>query len=230
VLVHGSGHGAWCWERLLPLLSEGSLAVDLPGRGTRADRVGPVGLADFADAVIEDVESAGLGDVALVVHSMGGLTAPLVAQRLGRRVRRCFFVAAVIAVPGEDALRAISGPMAVLGRILGRSGQDRIHAPRPVARWMLCNDLDPLDASFVLDSLCSEWTSIARQPIETSVLDMGITALTYVKLLRDRTLRPSRQNVFARRIGDGGRVVEIDSGHEVMISRPVELAAVLQAG
>jgi pimeloyl-ACP methyl ester carboxylesterase len=39
VLIHGAWHGAWCWERVAPLLvAEGHrvLAPDLPGMG--ADR------------------------------------------------------------------------------------------------------------------------------------------------------------------------------------------------
>src|SRR3954463_853280 len=30
VLVHGGGHGSWCWEPLLPYLMTDVLAVDLP--------------------------------------------------------------------------------------------------------------------------------------------------------------------------------------------------------
>ena len=40
VLVHGGAHGAWCWERLLPLLERDprvtrAIAIDLPGHGSR---------------------------------------------------------------------------------------------------------------------------------------------------------------------------------------------------
>src|SRR4249919_566583 len=37
VLVHGAGMGASCWDRLLPHLDRPAVAVDLPGRGSRAD-------------------------------------------------------------------------------------------------------------------------------------------------------------------------------------------------
>ncbi|MEU7813129.1 alpha/beta fold hydrolase [Pseudonocardia sp. NPDC049154] len=36
VLVHGAGYGASCWDELVPLLEHDTLAVDLPGRGSRA--------------------------------------------------------------------------------------------------------------------------------------------------------------------------------------------------
>ena len=37
VLIHGAGLGASCWDELIPHLNTEALAVDLPGRGTRAD-------------------------------------------------------------------------------------------------------------------------------------------------------------------------------------------------
>ncbi|MGK9274046.1 alpha/beta fold hydrolase [Williamsia muralis] len=36
LLVHGAGMSATCWDRLTPLLTGRVVAVDLPGRGTRA--------------------------------------------------------------------------------------------------------------------------------------------------------------------------------------------------
>jgi len=36
VLIHGACHGAWCWEKVIPLLTQKghkALAIDLPGNG-----------------------------------------------------------------------------------------------------------------------------------------------------------------------------------------------------
>ncbi|HEY3832176.1 MAG TPA: alpha/beta hydrolase [Acidimicrobiia bacterium] len=72
VLVHGAWHGAWCWDRLTPLLDDAgvaSIAVDLPGHGNDP---GPFtdlhGDADRVRAVLDGVD----GDVVLVGHSYGG--------------------------------------------------------------------------------------------------------------------------------------------------------------
>jgi len=54
---------------------------------------------------------------------------------------------------------------------------------------------------------------------------------TFVKLLRDQSLPPDHQDVLVQNLRDspGGvvDVVTIDAGHDVMISRPKELADVL---
>lgn len=64
----------------------------------------------------------------------------------------------------------------------------------------------------------------------------GIPALlpkTYVRLLRDQALEPATQNeqIANLRASPGGAVtiVELDSGHDVMISNPSPLAAILSA-
>ncbi|WP_206307092.1 alpha/beta fold hydrolase [Streptomyces sp. F001] len=70
VLIHGAGAGADCWDELIPHLRAQALAVDLPGRGTRAEvDLSTVTLADCADAVREDIEAKDLRDVVLVGHS-----------------------------------------------------------------------------------------------------------------------------------------------------------------
>ncbi|WP_308115765.1 alpha/beta hydrolase [Rhodococcus sp. BP-241] len=57
VLVHGAGMGASCWDRLVPRLTGRVVAVDLPGRGERADiDLRTVTLEDCADAIVADVE------------------------------------------------------------------------------------------------------------------------------------------------------------------------------
>jgi hypothetical protein len=54
---------------------------------------------------------------------------------------------------------------------------------------------------------------------------------TFVKLLQDQSLAPDHQDTLIQNLRDspGGdvEVVTIDAGHDVMISRPKELADVL---
>ncbi|WP_250030750.1 alpha/beta fold hydrolase [Paractinoplanes maris] len=64
------------------------VAPDLPGRGgSLAVRAG-AGLAGHAEAVVALAGELGLTDLTVVGHSMGAFLAPLVAARLGDRVRR----------------------------------------------------------------------------------------------------------------------------------------------
>ena len=72
VLVHGAWHGAWCFDRVIPLLEEAgvpALAVDLPGHG--GDE-GPFtdlhGDAAYVWATLDGID----GEVVLLGHSYSG--------------------------------------------------------------------------------------------------------------------------------------------------------------
>ncbi len=95
-LVHGSYHGAWCWDRLAPeleALGHRVIAADLPVSDPS------LGASAYADAVIEAI--ATMPEPVLVGHSMGGLVTPIVAAR--RPIRRLVFLAAFLPLPGLSA-------------------------------------------------------------------------------------------------------------------------------
>ena len=94
LLIHGTCHGGWCWDELAPLLQQRGHAVaapDLPCDDVNA------GLPEYADHA-ESTLSGTSGEVVVVGHSLGALTASVVASR--RPVRRLTFVAGVIGQPG----------------------------------------------------------------------------------------------------------------------------------
>jgi alpha-beta hydrolase superfamily lysophospholipase len=94
VLVPGAGGQSWYWHRLVPELERRghrASAVDLPADDETA------GLAAYTAAVVAAI--ADRGAVTLVAQSMGGLTAPLVCERVP--VERLVLVNAMIPLPGE---------------------------------------------------------------------------------------------------------------------------------
>ena len=72
VLVHGGGFAASCWDRLVPLLPEPVVALDLPGRGSRPAPLVGLTIGHFVDAVVDTLEADDLRDVTLVGHSLAG--------------------------------------------------------------------------------------------------------------------------------------------------------------
>jgi len=94
VLIPGAGGAPWYWHRVAPLLREAgheAIVVGLPGPDPDA------GLPEYTGLVVEAI--GGREDVVLVAASLGGFTAPLVAQRVP--VRALVLVNAMVPVPGE---------------------------------------------------------------------------------------------------------------------------------
>jgi pimeloyl-ACP methyl ester carboxylesterase len=88
VLVHGAWHGAWCWERVLPLLEQRGhrvLAPDLPGMGRDPTPLAAITLDGWARFVV-DLVGRQAEPVILVGHSRGGAVTSQAADRVPDRV------------------------------------------------------------------------------------------------------------------------------------------------
>ena len=99
VLIHGGSMTARYWDLVLPLLESPALAVDLPGRGSRPADVNDIRIADWVDAVVEDI--------VLVGHSLAGMTMPAVATRLSHRMRHLVSSSATVPAHGERAVEVL---------------------------------------------------------------------------------------------------------------------------
>src|SRR5206468_4055898 len=111
VLVHGGGHGGWCWQRVaLRLRNAGHDAYTptLTGLGERYHLdTTLVTFETFVLDVLNVLTFEDLHDVVLVGHSMGGVIIPRVAERAPERIKAVVWLAAVVTNDGESLLDAV---------------------------------------------------------------------------------------------------------------------------
>ena len=232
VLVHGMSHGAWCWERLVPLLEQRDhrvLAVDLPGHGRRAPEWRRASVATYARAAADAMMAAGMTAAVVVGHSMGGVVIPKVAELVPARVAHLVFLAAVVLPSGSSLLETHLGPASrEMLRGLGRSGGGLVQYPASLehARWF--NDLEPGDAR-VVDAL----TRLTPQPLRPWLERVDLerfSALgmprTYIRCLDDTAVPPARAAEYAARLGVAP--IDLDTAHGPMLSNPEALARILE--
>jgi pimeloyl-ACP methyl ester carboxylesterase len=209
VLVPGAGGQAWYWHRLAAELQRRGrevVAVDLPSGDDEA------GLGAYADAVVAAAGDA--RDVCLVAQSMGGLTAPLVCERLP--VTLLVLVNAMIPRPGETG----GEWWTATGHAQARGG----HEPDEVADFF--SDV-PQDV--VAEAMRQPFLQSGRPFEDPWPLTRWPDVPTRVVAGRDDRFFPP---AFQRRIARerlGLPVDEIPGGHLVALSRPVELADRLEA-
>lgn len=220
-LVHGAGHGAWCWERLVPLLERAghrAVAVDLP---TEDPSAGAVRYAEIVDAALGDAGD----DVVLVGHSLGGLTVPLVAAR--RRVRRLVYVAALLPRPGEAPFAREdpdAPPDTAPGLRIDRTPSGAIVFPPDIARTFLYNRCSALDADRAIARLRPQTTAPHAEVCPLAALP-GAPA-TYVACSDDRIVQVDHAAYLARtRLGLDP--VILDADHSPFLSATHDLAEVL---
>jgi pimeloyl-ACP methyl ester carboxylesterase len=223
VLIHGAGYGAACWNELLPLLAADSIAVDLPGRGTRAEvDLRGVTLQDCADAVVADVTERDRHDIVLVGHSFAGVTVPRVLAAIPDRVRHVVLLSAVVPPAGTRVLDQIDpGVRAVVEQSL--TGGIYHQSPEG-ARAMLCNDMDEATAAAALDRLVDDAAALLSEPVDLRGYELDVPR-TYVRFTADQCYPPELQERSA--LLTKAAVEWMDTGHLAMISAPQQVAALL---
>jgi pimeloyl-ACP methyl ester carboxylesterase len=234
VLIHGGSHAGDCWDLLVAELSCREpqlrvLAVDLPGRGRNPADLTTVTIADWEDSVIAEVDNAGLGDVVIVGHSMGGLVVPGVVARLGAgRVREMIMAAAFVPPQGSSVVRNLSGPLAPLARLgprIAKSGRS-FAIPSAAARLTFWNAMSAERRRFARSRLYPESTRVIVERTDRSQLPADVPR-TWILTLRDRALSPRQQQGCITPLGGVDTMVCIDTCHDLMYGAPEQLATIL---
>jgi pimeloyl-ACP methyl ester carboxylesterase len=204
-LIHGGGDVGWYWhlvEAELRRRGHDVVAPDLPCDDDTA------GLPEYADTVVEAIGDR--TDLVVVGQSFGGFTVPLVAARLP--VDELVFVAGMIPEPGESpedwwTNTAYPGP-----------------AVKGDTREMFYHDVTPDLAEQAMGKGRDQ--SGARMGEVWPLAEWPDTPSRFILCTEDRFFPPD----FLRRVVDDRLGIvpeEIAAGHCVALSRPKELAALL---
>ncbi|PZT96796.1 MAG: esterase [Gordonia sp. (in: high G+C Gram-positive bacteria)] len=223
LLVHGAGMSATCWDRLTPLLAGRVVAVDLPGRGTRAGQdLRTVTLDDCAAAILDDVRDADLEDITVVAHSFAGVSVPRVLAQLTGRIRHVVFLSAVVPA---DGTRVIDGIDPGVREAVQQSIDGGLYQQNPAAvPAMLCNDMTDEQTEWTLAQLVDDAAALLSEPVDLAGLKEDVPR-TYIRLSQDACYTPELQAQSAALVG--GETLHLDSGHMAMISIPETLANTL---
>ncbi|MCP2168044.1 alpha/beta fold hydrolase [Goodfellowiella coeruleoviolacea] len=217
VLVAGAWHGGWVWERVAGPLRERGHRVSTPelaGVGERAGELTPrVGLATHVDEVCAVLAEQGQGqdEVVLVGHSYGGLVVWGAADRMPDAVAHLVLVDGWIADDGESLLSVVPQPLAQAMLGLAQRG-DGVGVPAPGPENF--GVTDPADAAWLVDRMTPHPLRTFTDPAQlTGAVDrVPGTALV---------CRPGNGAPFDQVAKEHGLpVVELASGHNVMVTAP----------
>ena len=229
VLVHGGGHGGWCYQRVARLLRAEGQEVYTPtltGLGERAHLLDDrVDLHRHIEDVAAVLQFEDLRDVVLVGHSYGGMVITGVADRTADRVGRLVFLDAANPVNGQS-LVDVSGPIIEAVRPMGRvvDGIELVLLPEPDA-GLLYGVTDPSDLAWMAERLTGHpWTCFAQR-LELSNED-ALWAIPQYHIVCTSTLA-TRDRRLIDRARSEGRLWDIDTGHDLMITEPEKTADAL---
>lgn len=209
-LIHGAGDVGWYWhmvERELRDRGHDVIAPDLPIDDDSAT------FSDYADAVINAVGDRAGNDLIVVGMSFGGYTAPIVCHRLP--ARHLVLMSPMIPQPGEspDRMFANTGYEQEPQEDSSDLAVFYHDVPEELGREALSRGRNQSGTTW------TEPWPLAAWP------DVPVTCV----IGRDDRLFPASwlRKVAVDRLGV--TPLEIDSGHCSALSRPTEVAAILES-
>ncbi|NUU21664.1 MAG: alpha/beta fold hydrolase [Streptomycetaceae bacterium] len=231
VLVHGGGHGGWCWQRLARELRDHGHDVWTPtltGFGERGHLGGPdTPFETFVTDVVAVLDFEDLHDVVLVGHSMGGVVVPRVAEARPDRIARVVWLAAVVTGDGETLLQAVPQTPEIARAVTIEPDGTARTDHRLMAEILMPEGTDA-DRAWVADRHRPYPPAALVQPGRlTAFLELRLPT-AYVTATKDAAIPPPLARTFASRL-PGAHTTDVDAGHDLMITRPAETAEALLA-
>ncbi|WAP54042.1 alpha/beta fold hydrolase [Streptomyces sp. S465] len=227
VLVHGAGHGGWCYQKVARLLeAEGHTVYSptLTGLGDRSHLVSPdVDLNMHITEVVNLLFYEDLTEVVLVGHSYGGTVIKGAADRVSDRVGKLVFLDAP---DGRSQIEAF--PLLLEEREKGQviDGVELVLLPsEDLVRFF--GVTDPEDIAWTLPRLTPHPWKTLEQPLVLNN-EPTLEAIPQYRIVSTTSLGLGihDQDLIAKARAEG-RFWEIDSGHDLMISEPEAVAGLL---
>jgi pimeloyl-ACP methyl ester carboxylesterase len=225
VLVHGSWHGRWVWERVIAfLVAKGHEveAPDLAGRGEDPRPPAAITLTDHVDLVSHVVESSDRPAI-LVGHSFGGFVISHVAERVPDRVRLLVYLAAFLLRDGETVLGVASSAPAAVPHLDVQEDAGLITIRSDAAREVFYGDCSTDDADRATALLVPEALTPRRTPAELTEERFGRVPRVYMETINDRALPLELQRHMQTAL-PCREVVSLEAGHSPFLSMPETLA------
>jgi pimeloyl-ACP methyl ester carboxylesterase len=198
----------------------------LTGLGERAHLLDPrVDLDRHIEDVVAVLHFEDLRDVVLVGHSYGGMVITGAADKAADRVGRLVYLDAATPRNGQS-LYDVAGPVIGAVRPMGTvvDGMELVLLPGPDA-GLLYGVSDLADLAWMADRLTAHPWACFEQPL-TLANEAALWAIPQYHIICSSTLAGRSPSLMARARAEG-RLWEIDTGHDLMITEPRQTADAL---
>lgn len=229
VLLHGGNHGGWCFKfvaRELRRRGHEAYTPTLTGHGDRGHVQPPdISMEMHVLDLVNLIEYEDLDDVVLAGHSMGGVTIPLVAERVKDRIKRVVWIAAPVLADGESICEHYMSTSEWIQRAFAAMADGAPPDPELFLDAFL-QDGTPEQRTWVSARLGGSTAPLVVEKGDLTRLLALDLPTGYILATRDQSLPPELCRRMAARL-PGCRYAEVDAGHDLMITAPAPTAEAL---
>lgn len=221
VFINGAGLNSSIWADIKMKIHNPVLAIDFPNRKSNGNLNAKLTLDDYVNKAVTEIKNWQQDSFVLVTHSIGACVGLKVAEQFKKELKGFVAVSSVIPKSGKSFVSSLPFPQKLLLPILLSVFGTK--PPQKSIETELCNDLSP-EATL---KIVNEFTAEAKALYTTKIsFDLPATRRLYVKLTNDKSIPADLQDEMAKNL-EATKIVAIDSGHLPMLSKPDELAAIL---
>ncbi|MFG1708094.1 alpha/beta fold hydrolase [Nonomuraea sp. M3C6] len=233
LLVHGAWHSEQAWERVVPLLASAGhkvVAPSLTGYGDKVHLAGPeVGLDTHVEDIVRLITEEDLTEVILVGHSYAGLVISSAANEVPDRIAHLVYLDAMVPDDGESAADVQPVSQALIDLALKSDSGWRIpplpEMPPPAG---LFGVTDPADVAWLRTMLSDQPVRCLQQPVRLDNPAVNTIPRTHIHCTVGMPEGVTHRPVPAiQPNGTPAQVWELATGHDCMITMPVELTELL---
>lgn len=228
MLVHGSYHGGWCWEEVVPLLLQAGhdvFAPDLPAHGEDGTPASGVSLDGYAERVCGVLDS--LPEPAIPVgHSMAGAVISRAAELRPDGIETLVYQCAYLLRDGET-MRQVSeaDDDALLVPNMVVAPDRKTVSIRPDAvRDIFYSDCPEENAERAEACLRPDPIAPLLTPMVVTEKNFGRVPRVYVETALDRAISPAAQRRMHAAL-PCQKVVTMETAHSPFYAAPENLVA-----
>ncbi|MGI8649583.1 MAG: alpha/beta fold hydrolase [Rubrobacter sp.] len=225
ILVHGAWHGAWCWDKIVPLLEEAGhdvVTFDLPGHGDDATDTNEVSLQAYTDRLVEALDASEESSI-LVGHSMGGLPITEAAEVRPQRISKLVYLTAFLLQDGQTLLD-VAGPDKglVIPNLEFTGDQSAAKVKDSMLKEAFYADCSEKDIAHARENLVWQAAAPFATPVRVTETSQGVPK-AYIECTNDRAITIETQRMMQSAAGKV-EVLTMETSHSPFLSAPEELA------